>query len=325
MSAPDSITLPNAVAPGETIDLSIDFSAPAAAGSYKGFWLLEDKTGKQFGLGPSSNGEIWLEVQVVVGPTRTPEPLLEPTQTSQPTVVTIPSNASPLEMPVYDFVTEICSAQWFTNNGAQPCPVYSDEVQNIVNLIASPILEDGIAANNPAIAINLANVSGSIQGMYPEYLVQPGDHLRAIASCESNSAACSALFRISYMNSSNAIVDLWAVGEFYDQKYTQIDIDLNALAGQKVKFIFDVTPLNTNPGNRVFWASPEIYRKPLPTATPTIAPTATQTATMTPSATVTATLAPTSTPTPQPEAEPQSVWETILGFFDSIFQGLFGE
>ena len=32
----------------------------------------------------------------------------------------------------------------------------------------------------------------------------------------------------------------WAVGEFYDQKYTQIDIDISALAGQKVKFILDV-------------------------------------------------------------------------------------
>ncbi|HET7143370.1 MAG TPA: hypothetical protein VFI68_05060, partial [Anaerolineales bacterium] len=124
-------------------------------------------------------------------------------------------------------------------------------------------------------------------------------------------------------DASNDVVDLWAVGEFYDQKYTQIDIDISALAGQKVKFILDVTPLNTDPGNHVFWASPGIYRKPLPTPTSTITPTATATTTLTPTATK---IPPTATSTPAPKIEPGtlSTFEKIQKFFSDLFKNIFG-
>jgi hypothetical protein len=227
-----------------------------------------------------------------------------------------------LETLTYDFVSEICSAQWLSNNTLQPCPGSGSEAQNAISLVTLPTLEDGTTLNRPAIMISPSNTAGSLQGIYPDYLVQPGDHFRAIASCEANSIPCSALFRVSYQEGSNAVLDLWAVGEFYDLKYTQIDIDISALAGHKVKFILDVTPLNADPGNHVFWASPGIYREPLPTATPTIVPTATATITPVP----TATLFPTPTSTPRPQAEPESLstFEKIQKFFSDLFKNLFG-
>jgi hypothetical protein len=322
MDALDFIAIPKAVAPGETIDISIDLIAPTTPGIYKGVWSFQDNSGKQFGLGPSSNGQIWVQVEVVLEPTNTAVPLPLSTQTSEPIIE--PTIAPPLETLTYDFVSEICSAQWLSNNVQQPCPGSSSEAQNIISLVTLPTLEDGATFNNPAIMIIPSNTQGSIQGIYPEYLVQPGDHFRAIASCEANSISCSALFRVSYQDGSNAITDLWAIGEFYDQKYTQIDIDISDLAGQKVKFILDVTPLNIDPGNHVFWASPGIYRKPLPTATPTIAPTATQTATITPSPTVTLMPSPTPAPIPQTEIQPQPVLEQIWKFFEDLFKNLFG-
>lgn len=330
MEAIDSITLPNNVTPNETIDISIDLIAPATPSIYRGNWSFEDNTGKQFGLGSSGNGQIWVQVKVVLAPiaSSTSSPIDESTQTSTPTneptsepTSAIPFNASQTEILAYDFVSEICSAQWLTNNVQQPCPGSSSEAQNAISLVTLPTLEDGTTLNNPAILIS-PNNNGPIQAIYPEYLVQPGDHFRAIASCESNSTTCSALFRVSYQDATNAIVDLWAVGEFYDQKYTQIDIDMGPLAGQKIKLILDVTSLNANPGNQVFWASPGIYREPLPTVTPTIVPTATATITPIP----TATAQPTATPTPMPQAqpEPQSMLEKIQKFFSDIFKNLSG-
>ena len=275
MEALDSIKLPSNVAPGQTIDISIDLIAPSTPGTYKGIWSFEDNTGQQFGLGSSANGQIWVQVKVVLAPTNTPTSLPESTQTSEPTseptfvpTVAIPLNApSSVETLTYDMVSQRCSAQWLINNVQQPCPGPGSEAQNPISLVTLPALEDGSTLINPAIMISPSDINGSIQGIYPEYLVQPGDHFRAIASCEANSISCSALLRVSYQDVSNVITDLWAVGEFYDQKYTQIDIDLSALADQKVKFIIDVTPLNTDPGNHVLLASPGIYREPLPTAT----------------------------------------------------------
>jgi hypothetical protein len=321
MDAPNSITLPSNVAPSETIDISINLIAPATPGIYKGIWSFEDNTGKQFGLGSSSKGQIWVQVEVELAPTNSPT---QPTQTSEPTIAN-PFSTPPLETLAYDFVSEICSAQWFSNNILQPCPESGSEAQNPISLVTLPTLEDGTTLNNPAIMISPINTNGSIQGIYPEYLVQPGDHFRAMASCEANSIPCSAIFRFSYQDGSNAVVVLWVIGEFYDQKYTQIDIDISALAGQMVKFILDVTPLNSDPGNHVFWASPGIFRETLPTATTTSAPTATQTATNTPSPTATLLPSPTPAPTPQTETEPQSILEEIKKFFADIFKFIFGD
>lgn len=333
MDAPDSVTLPNAVAPGETVDISVDFTAPAIAGTYKGIWSFEDDGGSPFGLGSSSNGQIWVQVQVILAPTNTAEPLPSATQTSEPVVQATATEAAPTtavssapamkETLVYDLVAEICSAQWLSNNVQQPCPGSGSDAQNPIHLVTLPALEDGTTLNTPAIMISPAGGNGSIQSIYPDYEVQAGDHFRAIASCEANALSCSALLRVSYQDASNAIVDLWAVGEFYDQQYTKIDIDISSLAGQKVKFILDVTPLNTDPGNHVFWASPGIYREAQPTATVTLTPTATITNTPTPTPTLTATA--TLTPVPQPETPVTlTTFERIQKFLNDLFKNLFG-
>ena len=329
MDALDSLTLPGNVAPGQLIDISINLIAPSTPGTYKGIWSFEDNTGQKFGLGVSGNGQVWVQVKVVSTPTSTPTALPESTQTSEP------ANASTIEPTkaisvneslVYDFVSEICAAQWSNNNVQQPCPGIGSETQNTISLVTLPALEDGSTLINPAILVGPGNVNESIQGIYPEYLVQPGDHFRAIASCKVNSISCSALLRVSYQDSSNAIGNLSAVGEFYDQKYTQINIDLSALAGQKVKFILEMTPLNSDPGNHILWVLPGIYREPLPTATPTIVPTATATATPVSTPTETAILIPSSTPTTTPMAQPevQPLMDKILDFFNSIYKNIFG-
>ena len=67
MSGPASVFLPSAVAPNQTINLSVTLRAPKNNGSYKGFWDLQDKNGVSFGLDPNANTPFW--VQIVVGPT----------------------------------------------------------------------------------------------------------------------------------------------------------------------------------------------------------------------------------------------------------------
>jgi hypothetical protein len=65
MAGPDkanAIILP--VEPGKTIDISVELRAPAMANTYKGFWVLEDQYGNQFGLGPNST-PFYVEIVVV--------------------------------------------------------------------------------------------------------------------------------------------------------------------------------------------------------------------------------------------------------------------
>jgi len=49
MGGPSSIGLPKVVAPGDTVTLSINLTAPAANGSYTGTWRLKSGSGETFG------------------------------------------------------------------------------------------------------------------------------------------------------------------------------------------------------------------------------------------------------------------------------------
>lgn len=44
-----SVILPRSVMPGEEVDVSVNMIAPAAGGSYTGFWKLADPSGRKFG------------------------------------------------------------------------------------------------------------------------------------------------------------------------------------------------------------------------------------------------------------------------------------
>jgi hypothetical protein len=319
MGAPASIPMPRIVTPGETVDISIDLTAPETAGTYKGVWSFEDHTGKRFGLGNNSTGEIWVQVTVIQAPTSTATLTPVPTQTSTPTPA--PAFISGAEILAYDFIAEACAAEWTINGTQMACP---GSVEGGQTSIVAPILEDGSEPGFKSIRIDPSAANDTLTATYPEYLVQPGDQFRALVSCAEGAAACSALFRLSAQDvSSGAITDLWAVGEFQDQRYTEVNVDLSALADHQVRIVLSVTMLSDDPGNVVFWVAPGIYRLPQPTATVTLTPTVTATT----SPTVTATSVPatqTATPAPATPKTPPTLWESIQQFFDELFKSLFG-
>jgi hypothetical protein len=65
MGAPASIPLSGETSPGGTLDVTANLTAPQAAGSYFGFWMLRGPSGKLFGVGP--NGDQPFYVQIIVG------------------------------------------------------------------------------------------------------------------------------------------------------------------------------------------------------------------------------------------------------------------
>jgi hypothetical protein len=70
MSGPASINLPYLVAPGQTIDISVNLKAPTKNGEFQGYWMFKNAAGADFGLGSTANKALW--VQIVVGPTPAP-------------------------------------------------------------------------------------------------------------------------------------------------------------------------------------------------------------------------------------------------------------
>ncbi|NJC94759.1 MAG: hypothetical protein C3F07_09635 [Anaerolineales bacterium] len=82
MSAPTPLAFPMNVAPGQTIDVSINMTAPYDAGLHRGYWMFRNANGALFGIGPQVNEPWFVEINVS-GPTVTPAP---PTNSPTPTI-----------------------------------------------------------------------------------------------------------------------------------------------------------------------------------------------------------------------------------------------
>jgi hypothetical protein len=76
LSGPDQVSLPGNVAPGYTIDVSVNLAAPAAAGVYTSEWKFRvdgvSGAGPYIGVGPSKTGSLY--ARIIVGSTPTPKP-----------------------------------------------------------------------------------------------------------------------------------------------------------------------------------------------------------------------------------------------------------
>ena len=75
MSGPVSVSLPGNVNPGETIDVSVNLTAPATEGQYIGYWMLRNASGVIFGYGDQANKAFYVDI-TSASQANTPESLL---------------------------------------------------------------------------------------------------------------------------------------------------------------------------------------------------------------------------------------------------------
>ncbi len=233
MDAPRSVGLSETVRPGERVDVSVDFIAPAGRDTYRGYWMLESDDGEDFGIGSSANKAFWVEIRV----------------------------QSPNQNFAYDFATNMCTATWRSSAGSLSCPGDPDDEDGSVSLLDKPVLENGRHENEPTLWTRPeATREGWIQGVFPEYKVREGDHFLAEIGCLEDYDRCEVLFSVDYQVSGGSVKNLGEWYEVYDEAITRVDIDLSDLEGRTVQFILRVTnygrPSHANP----FWLVPSIRR-----------------------------------------------------------------
>jgi len=285
MGGPNSINLPQAVAPGQTIDLTITLTAPGTPGEYRGYWKFADNNGIPFGIGFAGTKSWWVDIVVSGTALSTSTPI--PGTPGTP----LPTSTGTAAGTVYDFAANACSASWSSGAGALPCPGTDGDPKGFVLQVNNPTLENGTAYSGLGLITFPQNIyNGYIQGTYPGYTVQAGDRFRSIVNCSYNDPSCYVVFRLDYQIGSNPLHTLWAFGEKYDGLHGQADVNLSSLAGQNVKFILTVLSAGSPIGDRALWVAPIIYNASAINATPTnTAPVST---------TPTSTSAPTATETP---------------------------
>ena len=98
MGGPDSVNMPQTVAPGQTVDVSIILTAPGTAGSYRAYWKFQNANGVRFGLGAGGTKSWWVDIRVsgtAITSTPTATQAVTATPTASPTATTTPSTATP--------------------------------------------------------------------------------------------------------------------------------------------------------------------------------------------------------------------------------------
>jgi hypothetical protein len=248
MGGASSINLPAGVAPGETVDISVNLTAPANAGSYRGYWLFKNAQGGLFGIGTQANKPFWLAISVTGS--------LPPTTANG-----------------YDFVAHACEAQWTSGAGALSCPNQTVSNGSIL-IVNNPRLENNTVDARPALlTVPQFVYNGYIQGVFPPFAVQASDRFRSIVNCEYLQRDCYVVFRLDYQIDNGPIQNFWAFGERYEGSYYQADIDLSPLAGKNVKFILRADANGSPTGDRAVWVAPSIVRSGGPvTAVPSATP-----------------------------------------------------
>jgi hypothetical protein len=85
MGAPESLPLEGNVAPGETVDISVDMTAPLEAGTFQSNWKLRNASGQLFGIGAGEGLPFYVRI-IVSGTAPTVTVTAGPTATTQPIV-----------------------------------------------------------------------------------------------------------------------------------------------------------------------------------------------------------------------------------------------
>ena len=264
MNTPAYVNLSGNVNPGESVDLTLNLVAPTKKGQYRGNWKLRNASGVVFGIGSQADTAFWADIEVI-GP----------------------------EFVAYDFVASACNAVWESNTGTLPCPGIEDDDDGYALMLSNPRMEDGTKEKQPGLLTTPRHTkNGYIQGKYPAFKVQQGDHFLTKVNCQFKANTCDVLFRLEYQIGNGKIKTLKEWHEVYEGNYYSADLDLSSLAGENVKFYLTVSANDSKGKDQALWLAPRILRQGTPSPTPT----ATITATATPTFTATATETPTATP-----------------------------
>ena len=235
MGAPSVVYMPYSVAPGATVDVSVNLTAPSTNGHYRGNWKLRNASGTLFGVGASGSYIFWVDIYV---------------------------NSSSTSGTTYDFVSNYCLALWASAAGGLACPGSDGNANGFVLNVSSPQLETGSFSSTPGLVANPQQVTGGfIKGYYPAYTVHAGDHFQSIINCAYGASNCYVNFRLDYQIGGGAVQTFWTFNERYDGLYYPVNLDLSSLAGQSVNFILyvaDVSGHGTPSGDRAVWVGPRI-------------------------------------------------------------------
>jgi hypothetical protein len=235
LGAPVSVPLPSAVAPGQEVEISVNMTAPVAVGTYQGYWRLRNAAGTVFGLGVKADKDFWVKIQVGV--------------------------VSGL---AYDFLVMAPEARWSGSGGGADEVGLAfngppDHADGFAGLVQNVTLENGKSAGVTLVMHPRHANDGMVTGLFPEYVVQSGDHFIANLGFLQDCEPAQVIFRFA-VQIGDRVDYLGDWRETCDGSLNNVNLDLSGLAGKRVKFLFAVLADGSPEGDLALWGSARIER-----------------------------------------------------------------
>lgn len=223
------------VAPGQDVDVSVNFTAPTAPGTYRSYWRIRNASGVLLPvLGGTQGKSFFVEIKVVAA-------------------------SSGL-----DLHTRATEANWISTAKTLTFGGPDDDTNGFVMYRDSKKLEDGSAPAKILEMFPHRITDGQISGTYPSYTVVAGEHFTAkigfLALSDGSCGSGNVRFQLNYKDPPGGTITrpLGEWTETCDRTLKDIDVDLTNLAGKTVQFVLGVVANGPATDDMAVWVSPRV-------------------------------------------------------------------
>ncbi|HSO14196.1 MAG TPA: NBR1-Ig-like domain-containing protein [Anaerolineales bacterium] len=221
------------VGPGQEVDLSVNLTAPATNGSYRGYWRIRTPSGVLIPILSGHQGQSFF-VDIKVG---------------------VFSSG-------YDFYTRASSAIWISGAGTLTFGGLDTDDKGFAMYKDGQKLEDGTIAAKTIETHPQFVDDGVISGRYPVYTIVTGEHFTArigfLAKADGTCGAGNAKFQLNYREGGGSLTPLGEWTKSCDGTLKSIDVDLTSLKGKAVEIILAVMANGSSSQDWAVWVKPQI-------------------------------------------------------------------
>ncbi len=226
---PESI---GTVSPGQTVDVSVNFTAPTTSGSYRSYWRIRNSSGVLLPvLGGTGGKSFFVDIKTSVASSG------------------------------IDLYSRAPDANWNTGAGNIPFGGPDTDTRGFVMYRDGQKLEDGSSPNKVLETHPQWVDNGAITGLFPAYTVVPGEHFRAkigfLAQSDGTCGAGNAKFQLNYKE-SGMTTNLGEWTDTCDGTLKDVDVNLNNIAGKTVKFVLVVLANGSAGQDWAVWIGPQV-------------------------------------------------------------------
>jgi hypothetical protein len=219
---------------GQEVDISVNFVAPSAPGSYRSYWRIRNSSGVFIPvLGGTDGKSFFVDIKVVV--------------TSSG----------------FDLHTRASEANWVSGASTLTFGGPDTDSNGFAVYRNSQRLEDG---TSPAKVLETHPqwvTDGVITGTYPAYTVVSGERFKAkigfLALSDGTCGAGNVKFQVNYREASlTKPLGEWT--DTCDGTLKDLDIDLSSIAGKTVQFVLAALANGSAGQDLAVWVSPQVAR-----------------------------------------------------------------